>query len=243
MLVEPPQVFTKPQEIAEVRYADKKLPSDNPAMPKKFQKELDEALRQSHQPPPSKPWIRKEPKPVFVNKVPTKWYFDALPIKSMKLPRGWWEYQRREYALGGGGEIYNKTFIAKNYPPAELSFSCPGVYPRDDTNLKKLLKEPAHILSLAELRSIEDREFYTNAQTEEIDGKKVIAIWGKREDDNLVVYKILFNQFPTRPESPMEAEIEFTAPPAQYKRHIGEVKESFKTIKWKTAEPKDECQD
>lgn len=234
MPVEPPQVFLKQQEIAEVRYADKKLQSDNTATPKRLQKELDEALRRSHQP-------HKEPEPVFVNKIPTKWYFDAVPIKSMKLPRGWWEYQRQEYAFGEG--CYNKIFIAKNYPPAELSFSCPGAYPADDTNLKKLLKEPAHILSLAELRSIEDREFYTNAQTEEIDGKKVIAIWGKRGDDNLVVYKILFNQFPTRPESPMEAEIEFTAPPAQYKRHIGEVKESFKTIKWKTEAPEDECQD
>jgi hypothetical protein len=81
MPVEPPQAFTKQQEIAEVRYADKKLQSDNTTMPKKLQKGLDEALRQSHQP-------HKEPKPVFVNKIPTKWYFDALPIKSMKLPRG-----------------------------------------------------------------------------------------------------------------------------------------------------------
>jgi hypothetical protein len=42
----------------------------------------------------------------------------------------------------------------------------------------------------------------------------------------------MFNHNPEASNTAVSGEIEFSAPPAQYKQHLAEVKKAFKTIRW-----------
>jgi hypothetical protein len=48
----------------------------------------------------------------------------------------------------------------------------------------------------------------------------------------LNVYKILFNHNPDDSDVWVDAEIVYSAPPAEYEKHIGEVKKALQTIRW-----------
>lgn len=165
--------------------------------------------------------------PVEVKAMPDT--FEAMPMVSMKLPPGRWIYQRLAYGSPSG---YNIPLTLKSNSKVELRFSSGGMYVADETSFKSLVDSAPHVLTRDECTAVGIQDFFTEAHTETIDSKRVIVMTGKYTSDNLDVYKILFNHNPDDSEVWVDAEIVYSAPPAEYKKHISEVKKALQTIRW-----------
>ena len=214
MPLEPPAYFHKPVETCEVRFFSA---NSSNALAAKMASEYPAAM-------PSK----AETKIIYLKTLPAS--FKSLPLSSMKLPIGIWEYERLEYSSPNG---YNIRLTAKDHPQIELRFSSPGVYFTDETHFRTIISKKNHELSKEELVSIGTSDCFATAKTECIDGKQVIAKSGHYADDNLDVYQIEFNQNPDNSKVLVSARITFSALLAEYKQYLGEIQQALKSIKWK----------
>ncbi|MBP9091749.1 hypothetical protein KBI23_12055 [bacterium] len=213
MYFEPPRIIDWPSETAEFR-------RDTRGSSHLLAKRLAY--------PPSVPrHFPRDPAPVVVKSMPA--IVDDMPMVFMKLPPGTWMYQRLEYSSPNG---YNIPLTLKTNSKVELRFSSSGMRYADETVFKSVIRSAPHIVSAEERSAIGIQTFFTTAQTETINGKRVIALTGRYESDNLNVYKILFNHNPDDSDVWVDAEIVYSAPPAEYKKHIGEVKKALQTIRW-----------
>ncbi len=214
MYFEPPKIIDWPIDTVEFRYLAQKSPS--PLLAKRLAD------------PPSVPrHFPRDPAPVVVKSMPA--IVDDMPMVFMKLPPGTWMYQRLEYSSPNG---YNIPLTLKTNSKVELRFSSSGMRYADETVFKSLIRSAPHIVSAEERSAMGIQTFFTTAQTETINGKRVIALTGRYESDNLNVYKILFNHNPDDSDVWVDAEIVYSAPPAEYKKHVGEVKKALQTIRW-----------
>ncbi len=155
--------------------------------------------------------------------------FEYLAIDYMKLPLGKWQY---EVPYTGFPSGYSIVLTGQKDPKLNLRFSCSGTYFADDHYFKDVLRQEPHELTKSERESICIADFFTNAHTENLNGKRVIVISGHFDQDNKDLYRILFNHNPEASNTVVSGVIEFSAPPAQYKQHLAEVKKAFKTIRW-----------
>lgn len=214
MYFEPPRIIDWPSEAAEFRRDTRESSSHLLAKRLAY--------------PPSVPrHFPRDPAPVVVKSMPA--IVDDMPMVFMKLPPGKWMYQKLEYSAPYG---YNIPLKLEANSKVELRFSSQGMHFSDETGFKSLIQGAPHLVSPKERSDIGIQDFFTTAQTETINGKRVIALTGRYESDNLNVYKILFNHNPDDSDVWVEAEIVYSAPPDEYKKHIGEVKKALQTIRW-----------
>lgn len=168
-------------------------------------------------------------KTYIFTKMTSKEPFEYLAVDYMKLPLGRWQYEVPYTGLPRG---YCINLTGQKDPKLKINFSCSGRFFADDHYFKDILKQEPHELTKDERESVYIADFFTNAHTENLNGKRVIVMSGHFDQDNEDLYRIMFNHNPEASNTVVSGEIEFSAPPAQYKRHLDEVKKAFKTIRW-----------
>lgn len=212
MYFEPPRIIDWPIDTAEFRYLVRKSPSP--------------LLAKSLAYPPSVPrHYPRDPAPVVVKSMPA--IVDDMPMVFMKLPPGKWMYQRLEYSSPDG---YNIPLTLKSNPKVELGFSSPGVYLIENSHFKSVIRSEPHVVPRAELESLAVQEFFTDVRVEILNGKHVLVKSGRFEGTD--IYELEFLHNPDDSDIWVTAQISFRAPPAEYKKHIGEVKKALQTIRW-----------
>ncbi|MBL0189298.1 MAG: hypothetical protein IPP97_26585 [Candidatus Obscuribacter sp.] len=155
--------------------------------------------------------------------------FKYLPISKMKLMLPNWVTRRPWYDCGG--ESYLLEVGPKSDKSALLYFNSDGVAGDTDAGLGKVLKEPAHFLTVAEKLSfdpqIQPKEI---AYTQALNGKMILVRQSSFQVKRRYVLK--FNHNPDSSGVFVPAKIVFEAKPAQYKRYINQIKACLQTIKW-----------
>jgi hypothetical protein len=168
-------------------------------------------------------------KTYIFTKMTSKKPFEYLAVDYMKLPLGRWQYEVPYTGLPRG---YCINLTGQKDPKLKLCFSCSGRCFADDHYFKNILKQEPHELTKDERESIHIADFFTTAHTENLNGKRVIVMSGHFDQDNEDLYRIMFNHNPEASNTAVSGDIEFSAPPAEYKRHLAAVKKAFKTIRW-----------
>ena len=129
-------------------------------------------------------------------------------------------------------EERKKEEFKKKNPKLNLRIYCSGSYFTDDRYFKNILKQEPHELSKEERESICISDSFTNSHTENLNGKRVIVMTGHFDHDNEDVYRMEFNHNREASNTVISGGIEFSAPPAEYKQNLEEMKKAFKTIRW-----------
>lgn len=226
MQFEPPQAISKTDVAAEVRYAEAKSTRNLIATSTKSQRELEEALRRLHKKTPS-----PVPKPVFVTEIPPLERFQSISVSEMKLPHGRWQYEKVPCGLPGA---YNVKLRSKNDPKTEINFCSDAVPAGKRSPFMAILAKEPYELSQEEIKKLYPEKAFSKIHSEEINGKKVVIFEDHFDlkDEKVDVYQLEFNHNPSSFKIVVPTTITFSAPPAQYKRHIKEFKAALQTIKW-----------
>ncbi|MFA6209141.1 MAG: hypothetical protein WCT03_10155 [Candidatus Obscuribacterales bacterium] len=155
--------------------------------------------------------------------------FEYLAVAHMKLPDGGWQY---DVPYTGFPTGYSIDLTGKKNPKLNLRIYSSGTYFTDDRYFKNILKQEPHELSKEERESICISDSFTNSHTENLNGKRVIVMTGHFDHDNEDVYRMEFNHNREASNTVVSGGIEFSAPPAEYKQNLEEMKKAFKTIRW-----------
>ncbi|HEY9868983.1 MAG TPA: hypothetical protein V6D08_07440 [Candidatus Obscuribacterales bacterium] len=163
---------------------------------------------------------------------------DHGQIQRMSIPAGW---QEGPSSINGAGTSHFREFHPREDPQVKLCFYYRGLRTSREAakNFRDVLDKPPHVLSSAELASLKEtlrdrgnpRDFKVlTAQTEDINGKRVLVVEGTYTGIQQDARAILVDSDGT---GSAVQEIYFQAPKGDYLRYLKTAKDSMKSIRWK----------
>jgi hypothetical protein len=172
------------------------------------------------------------------SKEPGETITDRGQIKSMTLPSGW---EEGPSTSGGIGSRSFREVHPAEFPDAKLCFYYRGLPTSEKSGdaFKAILDKPPHILSGAEISSLDevlrgkdDKTVFSPLmiKTEDMNGKRVLTVNGRlneRQDD---LKEILVDAEGT---GRVVQEIYFQAPKELYTRYMKNAQQSMNSIEWK----------
>lgn len=156
--------------------------------------------------------------------------YQISPLKTMQLPKYWWQYQPAEL---GSSEGYYLEFSPRG--DRETTITLERCFKDRDSDfcrqVLETLKAPPHKIGEDECKLLNlTYSDFQHIETNDLNGRRVVTGEGASCRANLF-YLMLFH---SQSEPYGCGSIRFTATPQKYKQYIKAVKASFQSIEWET---------
>jgi hypothetical protein len=156
--------------------------------------------------------------------------YKISPLKTMLLPKHWWQYGHSEL---GSSEGYYLEFSPRGDRETSLTLERSFKDRESDfcRQVLETLKAPPHKIGENEGKLLEmiDSDFQA-METIDLNGRRVIIAEGTSYGNSLL-YVLMFH---SQSEPHGCGSIRFRASPRKYKEYIKAVKASFQSIEWET---------